>query len=220
MKVLRTVTAALALAGVAATAAVAAPKTLSGVYLEARDANVFVGACHFGSEYQEHGRDALLAWHVTSGARNGVSLDGLNVVAAVTADNNLAEAGAARQSVIYIDSRASAAQAAALTSLAKEAAGKNLGTVTSVRIAPVHFQSAGDRFSVEVPSVLAVTASRLADRACCIMPYQVWYHPLATVTKPIVGTALQNRYSGRDLNTSWSYPGQNSAFIGDFTVKL
>ncbi|HET6385843.1 MAG TPA: DUF1326 domain-containing protein [Armatimonadota bacterium] len=201
----------------AAAAAAAPPKSaVTGTYLEARDANVFVGACHFGSEYQSMGRDAILAWHITSGVRDGVSLAGLNVVAVVAGQNNLAVSGAARSSVIYLDENANPAQKAALEALAKEESGTSLGEVRAVHTSAIHFAAAGDTFGIAVPGVVDVNATRLADRACCIMPYRVWYKPLAHVTHPIVGSALRNQYSGHDLNTTWNYPDQNSAFIGTF----
>jgi hypothetical protein len=89
--------------------------------------------------------------------------------------------------------------------------------VKTTHRAPIDYTASGDRFSVDVRGVAGIKASRLADRACCIMPYKVWYHPLAPVQKPIVGEAMENQYTGHDLNASWSYPGQNSAFIGEFT---
>ena len=42
---------------------------ISGDYVEARSCNVFVGACHYSGEYMTAGREALLVWHVSRGAR-------------------------------------------------------------------------------------------------------------------------------------------------------
>ena len=83
----------LVLAVVAVLAAVPAfagpAGSIRGDYVEARTAEVFTGGCIMGSEADTAGRNAVLAWRVTNGTFNGVSLDGLSVVAAVAADKNL-----------------------------------------------------------------------------------------------------------------------------------
>ena len=62
---------------------------LTGEYIEARTAEVFAGGCIMNSEAETMGRQAVLAWRITSGAFNGVPLDGLTVIAAVAGDRNL-----------------------------------------------------------------------------------------------------------------------------------
>ena len=64
----------------------AKPTTLTGTYVEARTAEVFAGGCIINSEAGTTGREALLAWNVEHGRFDGVRLDGLSVVAAVSAD--------------------------------------------------------------------------------------------------------------------------------------
>src|ERR1700751_2996279 len=63
--------------------------SVSGSYVEARTAEVFTGACIMGSEAETMGKEAVLAWKVDRGSFNGVSLDGLSIVAAVAGDKNL-----------------------------------------------------------------------------------------------------------------------------------
>src|ERR1700732_3233955 len=63
--------------------------SLSGKYVEARTAEVFTGGCIMGSEAETVGKQAVLAWKVDRGSFNGISLDGLSVVAAVAGDKNL-----------------------------------------------------------------------------------------------------------------------------------
>ena len=64
---------------------------VQGEYIEARSASVYVGACHFGAEYVEGGKEATLIWNIRQGSWNNVSLDGLTIVAVVSAKNNLAD---------------------------------------------------------------------------------------------------------------------------------
>jgi len=51
--------------------------------VEARTSEVFAGACVVNGEAATTGREALLAWRVDQGRFNGVTLDGLAIVAAV-----------------------------------------------------------------------------------------------------------------------------------------
>ena len=69
-----------ALASLAVSPLMAAGKgTLSGVYVEARTAEVFTGGCIMNSEAETMGKQAVLAWKVDRGTFNGVTLDGLSV---------------------------------------------------------------------------------------------------------------------------------------------
>src|SRR5213592_2469087 len=79
-----------AVVGLAASPLMAGGKGwLNGQYVEARTAEVFTGGCIMGSEAETMGKQAVLAWKVGHGSFNGVSLDGLSVVAALSGDRNL-----------------------------------------------------------------------------------------------------------------------------------
>src|SRR5712691_975477 len=73
---------------------------IRGDYVEVRTASVFAGACHYNGEVTTTGRDALMAWNVKSGQWRGIDLAGVRVVAIVSAEVNLSEDNAARQSDI------------------------------------------------------------------------------------------------------------------------
>ncbi|PYQ80494.1 MAG: hypothetical protein DMG03_22660 [Acidobacteria bacterium] len=94
-------------------------RSVSGAYVEARTAEVFTGGCIMNSEAETMGKQAVLAWKVDRGSFNGVSIDGLSVVAAVSGDRNLGmtEMGGEKPSVksaLFVDDRANAAQQLAL----------------------------------------------------------------------------------------------------------
>ena len=65
--------------------------SISGSYVEARTAEVFTGGCIMNGEAATTGREALLVWKVDRGSFNGVSLNGLTVVAAIVGDTDLGE---------------------------------------------------------------------------------------------------------------------------------
>src|SRR5881227_3933097 len=93
--------------------------SLRGDYVEVRTASVFAGACHYNGEVVTTGRDAMMAWNVTSGKWQNVDLSGMRAIAIVTSDANLSETNAARQSEVIIDSQASRTQSAAMIAALK-----------------------------------------------------------------------------------------------------
>src|SRR6185295_17673187 len=103
--------------------------SLRGDYVEVRTASVFAGACHYNGEVVTTGRDALMAWNVTSGKWQGVDLSGVRVMAIVSSDVNLGESNAARKSVIIVDSQASRTQALAMMNALKEKYAASLGEI-------------------------------------------------------------------------------------------
>ena len=62
---------------------------ITGEYVEARTAEVFAGGFIMNSEAETMGRQAIMAWRITSGSFDGVPLDGLTVAAAIAGDRNL-----------------------------------------------------------------------------------------------------------------------------------
>jgi len=88
--------------------------TLTGAYVEARTAEVFTGGCIMNSEAETVGKQAVLAWKVDRGSFNGITIDGLSVVAAISGDRNLGmtEMGGEKPTVrtaMFVDQRANAA---------------------------------------------------------------------------------------------------------------
>src|SRR5215212_4921534 len=109
--------------------------SLRGDYVEVRTASVFAGACHYNGAVVTTGRDAMMAWNVASGKWQGVDLSGVRVLAIVSADANLGDGNAARQSEIIIDSSASRTQALAMVNALKKNYAASLGNVVEVRSA-------------------------------------------------------------------------------------
>src|ERR1700676_477259 len=122
--------------------------SLSGKYVEARTAEVFTGGCIMGSEAETVGKQAVLAWKVDRGSFNGISLDGLSVVAAVAGDRNLGiqEIGGGKANIrssVFVDDRANAAQRIALVAMATEVSRGTFGNAVSEPSAPLQFTARG-----------------------------------------------------------------------------
>ena len=191
--------------------------SLRGDYVEVRTASVFAGACHYNGEVVTTGRDALMAWNVTSGKWQGVYLAGVRVLAIVSADANLGEANAARQSEIIIDSSASRTQALAMTNALREKYTASLGKIVEVRTAPITFERTGRTYAV-VTNEAAINVEAMPNDLCCKMPNLVWYTPLVGLENRKVGYTSKALYSGKAVGEPWSRSGENSAFYGTFSL--
>ena len=205
---------------VAAAPLLAAGKsTVTGAYVEARTAEVFTGGCIMNSEAETMGKQAVLAWNVTRGAFNGVSLDGLSVVAALAGDRNLGmtEMGGEKpevKSALFVDQRANPAQQLALVAMANELSHGIVGTIVQVTPAPIGFVDHGSEIAVTAPNVaLEVNKHMTHDPTCGA---QQWFHPLAAVSDASIGVADQHLFTGSALGTKWSDPNKRSAFFGTF----
>ncbi|HEV8428426.1 MAG TPA: DUF1326 domain-containing protein [Pyrinomonadaceae bacterium] len=191
--------------------------SLRGDYVEVRTASVFAGACHYNGEVVTTGRDALMAWNVTSGKWQGVDLSGVRVLAIVSADANLGEANAPRQSEIIIDSSASRTQALAITNALKEKYAASLGKIVEVRTASISFERNGRTYAV-VTNEAAINVEAMPNDLCCKMPNLIWYAPLVGLENRKVGYTSKALYSGKVVGEPWSRSGENSAFYGTFSL--
>jgi uncharacterized protein DUF1326 len=191
--------------------------SLRGDYVEVRTASVFAGACHYNGEVVTTGRDAMMAWNVTSGKWQGVDLAGVRAVAIVTADANLSEEAATRQSEIIIDAKASAAQSSAMLDALKQKYAATLGDVVTVRTAPISFERHGRSYAVAADDA-TINVDAMPNDLCCKMPNLVWYRPLVGLENRKVGYTAKAAYSGKSIGTPWSRSGENSAFYGTFSL--
>ena len=197
-------------------------KRITGEYVEARTAEVFAGGCIMNSEAETLGRQAIMAWKITSGSHNGVPLDGLVVAAAVAGDRNLGmrELGGEEPSevkaIITVDPRATAAQREALVSLVRELSGGLITNVIRVDTAPVRFATSQKYVEVVVPEtiVLTVIKEMTHDPSCGAMQ---WFKPFTKLASSAMGVAEAHAFSGQGLGTRWSAPNKRSAFFGTFS---
>jgi hypothetical protein len=191
--------------------------SLRGDYVEVRTASVFAGACHYNGEVVTTGRDAMMAWNVTSGKWQGVDLSGVRALAIITADVNLSENNAARSAEIIIDSSASQTQSQALLNALKVKYAATLGNVVTVRSAPIKFDHRGRSYAVASDDA-TINVEAMPNDLCCKMPNLVWYSPLVGLENRKVGYTVNATYSGKAVATPWSRSGENSAFYGSFSL--
>lgn len=192
------------------------PSAPRGVYIEARTASVFAGACHYNSELVTSGGEALLAWRFDGGEAQGKALAGTRVVALVAADRNLALEGARAQSVLYVDGPDAGARAAAVA-LVRARHGAQLGRVRALERAELCIEREGEDYAVAVAGIARLEGRLLPDRACCTMPLARWYPTLSQTEESIVGRSERFEHAGsRWLEQRWSRSGHNDAQVGSF----
>ena len=217
---MKTLALALSIAGLGVAA------DIHGQYVEARTADIYTGPCFANSEVELTGNLAVLGWKIEKGAWQGVSLDGLSVIGVVRSDSTLGDymhpdVENAR-AVIIIDERATPEQRIALGQFAKQMGGDLLVNVVRTDARPITF-STGDMHSRQAKMVageLAKVETRaLAETDKICHNEEVWYKPLTQLEHAMAAYTVDQSYQGKGLNTTWSYPGKRSAYVGTFSTS-
>jgi Protein of unknown function (DUF1326) len=189
---------------------------LKGDYVEARTASVFCGACHYNGEYMSSGREAVMAWNITSGSWNGVGLSNIRVMASVASDANLDDADLHRSQIV-IDNAATDAQAKAVVAALEANCGTSLGQVLSVRRGTVSFVHRSGHYLVSSPQFAVLKVDQTPNGFCCSQPYDVWYTPLTHLKGESLGYTVDAAYKAGTLSDNWERHCENSSFYGAFS---
>ncbi len=196
--------------------------SISGDYLEARTAEVFVGYCLANSETDLVGQEAVMAWRIREGSWSGVALDGLTVVAVVEGTTTLGDVKAEPihgRSVVLVDGNANELQRDALVSLVRSMAGPLVDEIVSIESVPIAIEldEANGLTAVRAGDVAAlVVRPRRHDDGLCGNEDQ-FYPPLIDLHHAHPAYTLQHEFQGSGLSSTWKSPGKSSAFIGTFT---
>ena len=195
---------------------------IHGDYIETRSADVYTGQCFANGEVNLAGKEAILAWHVQSGAWDGVTLDGLTIAAAVHARATLGDPYAnpyPAQSVLLVDDQATSQQSAALVSLAKQMGGELLKNVNQTIAVPMEMIVNQEHHGVALlraGQFATVQTRSLGDRDHVCGNESTFYPPLTQVSHSMPAVAVTDAYRGPGLGESWDTHGRRSAFIGTF----
>jgi hypothetical protein len=192
---------------------------LDGDYFEACTCRASC-PCIMLSPATEDTCDLVLAWHIASGRKDEVSLDGMNVVMALRAPRQMTDGN--WTAALYLDERADPSQTEALQAIFGGQAGGHLaglapliGTVTGVHSAPITFEKLNGTRSLRVADLLEAEVEELrgmdADR-----PVVIDNPLLAAVAQPVrQGRSTKLRY---DDAFSFETKERNS-FITEFRYE-
>jgi hypothetical protein len=211
---------------IALCAAALAGASVQGEYIEARNADVFVGACFANAEVGNAGDLAIMGWRISKGVWQGVSLDGLSVMGVIRARSTLGDPSNSSypvRAMLIIDERASASQRIALKSFAQRMGGDLLQDVVRIEYLPVNFSIQGDVHSATA-TLAAADIVRIETRAMAKGDHycantEAWYLPLTKVDHAMGATAVTNYFRGKGLDANWSIPGRPSAYVGTFQLS-
>jgi Protein of unknown function (DUF1326) len=194
--------------------------SIKGAYVEARTGEVFAGGCVINGEAATTGREALLAWKVDRGSFDGVTLNGLAVVAAVAGDVNLSirEIGgdsAQTRTALFVDERATPAQRSALVAMAKRLSNGVIDKVVELTPSAIQFVDDGTAYRVATKSIRLTVEKEMKHDPTC--GGRQWFHPLSSLEGATMGQTAENAFNGTTLGTKWSDPNKHSSFFGTFS---
>lgn len=199
---------------------------ITGDYVETRSADIYTGFCVANAEVNLAGDQAVLGWHVNKGSWNGVSLDGLSIVAAVKANATLGDPDSnpyPAKAVLIVDEKANLRQRDALINFAKEMGGALFNHIVRVEVAPVSMAIQHDKghyssVKLSAGEIAGIETRTLNDKDHLCGNETAYYPPLVKITHAMPAVALLDKYAGKDLGVTWSISGKRSAFVGSFAV--
>ena len=197
----------------------ALPDAPFGAYVEARTAAVYAGACHYGAQYTTQGREAVVGWSFEGGLFDGVALAGHSVAVILVGDKNLAEADAKVSSTVLLDASTSEAVRGAILGWLEATESELLGDKPTVRVAQAEVRVDGEDYRMRVVDGkrrVGLKGALLPERECCVMPYDRWYEPFASVTDSIVGCSDAFVLEEPNSKVRWSRVQENNAFVARF----
>jgi hypothetical protein len=197
---------------------------VTGQYVEARTCDVYTGACFANADTSLTGRNGVMAWRVDRGEIDGVRVDGLGIVAVLSAPETLGlKQNREVRSLVIVDEKASTAQRDALIKMAKNQAGNLLGNIIAIRAAKVDVSvcecKEGSCSIVKAGDVRIETRclDTNHDRGCgndCN-----FYPPLTKGVTAKAAITVDHVFKGKEFNETWSDAERRGAYVGTFSVR-
>ncbi len=205
--------------------AISAPQAnaITGDYLEVRSCDIYTGPCFANAEMGLTGKEGMLVWSVNNGAWNGVSLDGLKVIAVVATDATLGDLSYEPQqgkAVIIVDSNASNKQQDALLDFARSMAGELIEEVTEVKVSAIESslgicKEAGCA-NIKAGNLIDISTRCIGDKDHLCGNERTFYPPLTSVDGAHPAVTEVASYRGTGLNRTWQMVDYRSAFLATF----
>lgn len=197
---------------------------IRGSYVEARTCDVWTGPCFANADFNLGGKQAVLAWNIERGSIDGVSLDGLSIVAVVSASNTLGlEQLSPGKAVLIVDERATAVQRDALLSFVRKQAGALVKNVVATRSAKIQYDSCPckENSCVTLDAGIARIKTRCLDahhdKACG--NESAFFPPLVAGVTARPAAAVEQLYRGAGLEGTWADYERRGAYVGTFVAK-
>jgi len=195
-----------------------------GMYLEARTCDVWTGPCFANADFNIGGKQGMMAWRIEKGTAGDESLDGLSVVAVVSAANTIGlEQRSPAKAVIIVDSRANLAQREALVRFAQRQGGALTANVVKVHAQSIKINMCPCKTDAcaEVDATVAKLKTRCLDTdhdKVCGNEY-AFYPPMANNVKAIPAGVIEHNFRGQGLGETYSDSDRRAAYVGSFQVR-
>lgn len=158
---------------------------------------------------------AIVGWHIDSGEHEGTDLAGLNVALAVDSPGTMHEVP--WNVALYLDDRATEAQAGALGAIFSGAAGghpavlaSHIGEVLGVASAPITFEADGDSRAMRIGDVGEVKITAVAGQGGA--PVTLENHPLAIAPGQTAVVSRSEYLRMTDHGYEWELSGRTGIF--------
>jgi hypothetical protein len=197
---------------------------ITGKYVEARTCDVWTGPCFANAETSLSGKHAVMAWKVEEGSLDDVRLDGLSVVAIVSASDTLGlEQTGPSKAVLIVDEKATEAQRKALIRLAQKQGGKLVDQILGVENAKVEM----DVSNCKEGGCASLKAGKAHLETRCLDLHHdkvggnesAFYPPLTKDVKATPAVAIKHGYSGKEFNETWKETERRGAYVGSFEIR-
>ena len=201
-----------------------AATSIRGQYVEARTCDVFTGSCFANADTGLTGKHAVLAWKIDSGTVAGTKLDGLGVVAVVAAGETLGlKQTTTSRAVLIVDEKATKDQREALVKFVKTQTGELTGEVVAVRSAAFDLNickcDGESCATLKAGNVKISTRCLDADHDKPCGNETTMYPPLVKGVSAKAAMAVENSFTGKELNETWHDGGRRGAFVGSFVAR-
>jgi hypothetical protein len=197
--------------------------TVRGQYVEARTCDVFTGSCFANADTALTGKNAALAWKIESGTVAGTKIDGLGVVAVVSAPETLGlkQTGPGR-AVVIVDQRATKAQRDALVKFVKAQAGTLAGTVVAIHAAPVDLNictcDGGGCATLKAGTVKLATRCIDADHDKACGNETTLYPPLIKGVAAKAAMSVEHKFTGNVHKQTGDDARRRGAVVGPIST--
>jgi hypothetical protein len=197
---------------------------LRGKYIESRTCDIWTGPCYANAEVNLAGKNAVMGWSVEEGEFDGVKLDGLGVVAVITASDTLGlKQNGKTKTVLIVDSRANQSQRAALIALAKKQGGEFTAHIAHVDTAKVSL----DICECKENGCAVLEAGKAKIETRCLNAQHdkvcgnesAFYPPLIEGVKVTPAMAVESSYNGKGVGATWNDANRRGAYVGTFSMR-
>jgi hypothetical protein len=167
------------------------------------------------------GKIAVIGWMIDKGSFDGVTLDGLGVVAVIATPDTLGLKQSGKgKSVLIVDSKASKKQHEALVKLAKKQGGDLVGEVLAVHSEKVEFTTC----ECSEGGCATLSAGKAKIETRCLNSHHdkvcgnesAYYEPLIKGVKAKAAMATEHSYQGKGIGSTWKDSNRRGAYLGTF----